>query len=453
MALAAAMSCSMITGWANTAEIVSVTVTDSANNVEDVTAVTNFEVNPSDLVSVKVKIKDTTPAAIADAEATFLTALTDAFGEGKTLSDENIQYVDQQTTAVVEGDSDTEAYAVFTFRPRMQTVNEVTSLKLIGPHVAKVGGTAVTTVKDFAYTVKEADVVMTLTATPATVKVGKEITFTVTVPEGKVVPKTATVTITGVETAPTYADGTFTWSTETAGSYDVKVEADGYVAATTRVTVEADDVVVEPEHKDDVQDAVDKVVKDSNPTVEDGKAEVTLPETVQGGDVNYNVKYDVVSSAPEGKSGVTKEGNKITYAPTADSADVERVEVVATVGTGDAAPGSVSYIYFVKDDIGFGNVFAITDADGKDIFDGANAKVGTAVNSADIATARTKALSIVLGKAGTDSIAKANETLDYNRDGKYLLSEYYIIKRMLEAGDGEAIFTPAKVKAQRPAKN
>lgn len=449
MALAAAMSCSMITGWANTAEIVSVTVTDSANNVEDVTAVTNFEVNPSDLVSVKVKIKDTTPAAIADAEATFLTAITDAFSEGQTLSDDNIQYVDQQTTAVVEGDTDTEAYAVFTFRPRMNG----TALKLSGPHTAKVGGTAVTTVKDFAYTVKEADVVMTLTATPATVKVGEEITFTVTVPEGKDVPETATVTITGVETAPTYANGTFTWSTETAGSYDVKVEADGYVAATTSVTVEADDVVVDEEHKDDVQDAVDKVVTDSNPTVEDGKAEVTLPETVQGGDVNYNVKYDVVSSAPEGKSGVTKEGNKITYAPTADSADVERVEVVATVGTGDAAPGSVSYIYFVKDDIGFGNVFAITDADGKDIFDGANAKVGTAANSADIATARTKALSIVLGKAGTDSIAKADETLDYNRDGKYLLSEYYIIKRMLEAGDGEATFTPANVKAQRPAKN
>ena len=451
MALAAAMSCSMITGWANTAEIVGITVTNTVSNevttvekdtVEGVEKFKDFNVTPEDLVTVTVKIKSENPvAALEDAEATFLTALSTAFGEGVTLSDDNIQYVDQQTTGVAEGAQEgTEATATFKFRPRMQTVNEVTSLKLIGPHVAKVGGTQVTTVQPFSYTVKNADIPLTLAVDNAKPEVGAPVTFTVSVPEGKTLPTSVTVKGIGDDYVATLTDGKFTW-TAAVGTYSVSVSAGEGYSDSSVISIAVDEPVVEIPpvevgKEDEAQDAINKIEVTTNPT--GNEVTLNVEATAGGQKVRYNVDDSSEAITYDAATGA------ITYDQSRATNFAERVKVVTQVGTEEQAISKTSYIFFVPGDISFGNVFALSDAEGKDIF-ADNTIFKNNKNHPEMATARAAALAVALGKSGTDSVAKYTETLDRNDDNKVTLAEYYILKRMITADDSETLYVPSNV--------
>lgn len=448
-ALAAAMSCSMVTGWANTAVIDSITVTPDGGTAADYTNAETFSVSSSDVVTVKVKIMDATPAAIAAAEATFLSYVNVASNNGATLDNTTIQYVDQQTTAadvVEEGEEPGDAYATFTFRPRMSSE----ALMLTGAHTARVGGTSVETPQEFSYTVAEAVKDLNLSVSNPSVTAGDTVTFTVTSTDG--IPSAITVTglPEGYESNYDSTTGQFTW-VAVEGSYSVVISADGYeeVTAVAITVAAADEEELAPEDATDVKEQLDKIVIEANPTSNTVSLGTT---TVTGADgkTEYNVNYDVVATSPD----VTYSNGVITYTDN-PTADITRVAVTATVGTTDnGAQGKTSYIYFVKDDVtlGFGNVFGITSTEGKDIFADDNTLKNNA-NHNDMAMAKTLALSVALGKADKSTLAKADETLNWNRDDKIVLAEYYILKRMLEADENEMTYIPSVVNGNtRPAR-
>lgn len=464
-ALTAVMSCSVITGWANTAEIVSITVTPDGGTAVTYTANDTFSVSSSDLVSVKVKIKDTSAVAIDGAEATFLSYVNTAIGdvegvETVTLDDTTIQYVDQQTTAapVVEtpeegegegeaepaSEDDTDAYAVFTFRPRMSN----DQLKLTGAHTAKVGGTDVDAPAEFAYSVAEAAKDLNLSVDKASVTAGETVTFTVTSADG--LP--SAVTVTGLPDYTSDYDSTtgkFTW-TAVQGTYNVTVSADGYeaVTAVTITVASADEEDLAPEDAEAVKEQLDSIVIEANPT--SNTVELTTTVTGADGETEYNINYDVKSTSND----VTYSNGVITYSDN-PVADVTRVAVTASVGTTDnGAEGKTSYIFFVKDGVtlGFGNVFGIINDAGKDVFadDGTfEAALTNSTLSAEFETARAKALSIVLGKADKNSIAKSDETLNWNYDEEIALSEYNIMRHMLKGSEG---YSPDELPSKRPSK-
>lgn len=440
MALAAAMSCSMITGWANTAQIVSVTVGGEEVVVSETTG---FTVTPEDLVKVKVRIRDTSEDAIEEAEATFLTAMTTAFATGGTLSDSTIEYVDQQTTAIVEGD--TEAYAVFQFRPRVveQTTDEgtVKAPKLRGAHTAKVGGTAVTDVKNFVYEVKAAKDNLTITTAENAVTsfdaglATADVTYTITPAPNAVTG--VTLGDVKVDSANyTYENGALTLKVAylnglAVGKYALVVSAQGCNDATL-----ADAIVVNEAVKEDVAEGdradVSASLKDVVLTPSEDGTSVPLPTDKVG---NYDVKYEIVNE----NEGVEIVDGKITL--NTDVKPFAKVEVKVYAGTGENCSDTKTvYLIPEPEKVAFGNVGLVADG-ANDAFAYDSEADATEQNTAfyemvrdyrEKLTDRVVARNLVLGKGNKADVPHFAGALDYDQDGAFNIAEYRIYKLMMD---------------------
>ncbi|MGN0178807.1 MAG: hypothetical protein ACI4DY_05110, partial [Monoglobaceae bacterium] len=221
-AAALAMSCSMVTGWANGVTITGVKVlsdpvggtgepTVAATYTAEQIAAGDVTLSTAQMLQVTVQLNngaETDPAAAAGD----VTLLSNIYGE-TTLDNGTIQYVDQQTVSTADGT------ATITFRPRT-TVNstEANTNKVaagLGKFVAKAGGTDVTTTAGFNYTVEAPKVDMAVNPASVEIKSGESASFTVpagmtnvVVKEGSTVLSTTyegtTLTITGLTEVKTH---------------------------------------------------------------------------------------------------------------------------------------------------------------------------------------------------------------------------------------------------------
>lgn len=462
---AAAMSCTMLTGFANTAAITKVEVkSDGAEPVEYTgEAINGIKVNPSQQVTVTVRLAGDgdEAAALADAEATFLSYLNAAENDenGQQYTNDTIQYIDQKATG-------NDGTVSFTFRPR---TNLGANKDGIGEFTAKAGGVDVATPAAINYSVEEAKIPLTLTAgtegADATIELGSEndtAAYKLSVPVGKELPAADKITVklnnitlanTAEITYYTYdvATGVITINAsaltsagiDAAGPYNVVVSAENYVdsaAATLNVTDKPSEV---PENKvDDVQKALNDISVNTNPTVDSNGATVELEKKVTVSGDDYSIAYDISYD----NTVVEVNGTTITYTPNENSKFAERVTVNATVGGAANKIAKTYDIYFVKPGktISFGNVTAIADEAGEDAF--AIGKVLPAASDANILEARAKALNIALDRAGLDTIAKAEDTLDYDQDHNIALAEYRIYKLMIEH---DPMYTPELIQQER----
>ena len=465
VAMSAAMSCSMVTGWANTAEIVSVLKNDV---VVDLTT-SSLEVTPNDVVKVNVKINDTSSAAIEGAEATFLsyvnTAVTTVEGvDTITLDNTTIQYVDQQTTAVPEGSEEgTAAYATFTFRPRMNAAG--TGLLLSGAHTAKVGGTSVDSPTPFTYTVAAAKIDMTVTGNTTAYTQGNtsDTAFTLNLASDVTPSKVMLGSVELTDSDYTYASGTLTilktyldtlTVTENT-SYNLVVSASGYNDGTlaSAITINA---VVEDDVKEEEKDAVVEDLKDvtipTNVTVdtENNKASIALNSGTTTGE--YEVKYAINKQT----GGVSIENNAIVLDTSVKP--FAKVEVKVYAGTGETAY-DVKTVYIVPEPekVGFGNIglhtdgasdpFVYVDAEDVDEDEAFKTYVNDTIGSTVKLEQRAIARNIVLGKGSKNDLPHFEGALDYNQDGNLALAEYRIYKLMMDGNDENHTFS--KVNAAR----
>lgn len=450
-AAAVTVSCTAMTGFANTIDITKVVIKDGTTKVEEYGGEKpipeKFEVNPSQMVEVTVKLSNG-ENAVANAEATFLSYLKSLeTAENAEYNNSNIQYVAQEAT-------DTEGTVTFAFRPR-----ETIGTNGRGEFVAKAGGTDVTAPDSVYYDVVDPIIELTIAATNDAIitlgTAGDTAAYTLTAPEGKALPTEITVklgeTALTKDTDYTYANGTITIkdtalttaAISTAGSYTISVAANGYnVNGTAALEVKpAQTVVVPDEDKEKVQEALNNIAVNANPEVSETGATVTL-EPKAG-------EYDITYAISGGSSAISQSGTTITYTPVDGGKFAERVTVKATVGDENSNISRTYDIYFVKPGvtINFGNITAIAAADGvSDAF--ATADSLAAVNAGDITEARAKALNIVLGRQHKSTVAKAEDTLDYNGDDTIALAEYRIYMLMVEGAEG---YSPEAVKAARAA--
>lgn len=445
------MSFSMVTGWANTAEIISVLKNDAAVDLTQ-----SFEVTPNDVVEVKVKITDgADPAAVLEAvEATFLTYKynTDGTDGALLLDNTTIQYVDQQTTAKAvdsEGNATGDAYATFTFRPRMNGE----ALLLSGAHTAMVGGTAVDLPTPFSYTVAEAKIDMTVTGdTKAYIQGNTSNTaFTLNLASDVTPSKVMLGSVELTASDYTYESGTLTilatylntLAVTENTSYALVVSATGYndgtlAQAITINALAADEVPVDKQTE--VNDALKEI------TIGNGRSEIELP-TVQA--AGYDVSYAIVGEA----EGVSISDGKLVLNTSVKP--FAKVDVQVYAGTGEACK-DVKTVYLIPEPekVGFGNIglhtagiadpFVYDSEITQDQFmEKVNALDSTA-KANDLATA----LNIVLydRQADIDALPHFESALDYVKDGKLTLAEYRIYKLMME---GNSVHTFEAVNTSR----
>lgn len=441
MALAVAMSCSMITGWANTATISQVKVTGTDGYTQTFTdSFENIKIDPSHLVEVTVDIKndDTTPAT--EVEATFL-SYKDPGAETLVLSDSNIMYVDQATTDKETGK------AVFKFRPRTGTTVDA----WVGDFIAKAGGTAVTDVDDVAYNVGALAKILGLEAVTAEVFAGGDnIVLNVSCTQNSVgvnVPSfvvTKTSTVDGAS-AEEIATDSYNYNAENktltinnnafeVGTYNIAISATGYTAsANVLVTVKEEEQEVQPDEIPEGKEEETEVAL-NNATVNVTDNVATLPTEITVGEEKLTVVSEVINK--DTLSDVTISGNTVTYNKETATKFAEKVTIVTTVGTGENAKTKTQNIYFVKDDsvpVSFGNVSAIATTAGNDAF--ASQSNLKEVNEADLNTARADALNIALGKGDKTQVLNWKQSLDFNNNDEIAISEYFIMKRMIEVRD------------------
>lgn len=423
-AAALAMSCSMVTGWANGVEIVDVKVLNSATdegtsfkNAEGV--IENVKLNTEQMLQVTVKLTNGAAEnpAVAAGDVTFLSNIN---GENITLDNSTIQYVDQQTAS-------TDGTATITFRPRMSIGTQG-----VGAFIAKAGGTDVANTAEFNYTVVAPSVPLSASIGGAITE-GNDAVITLTVPEGKNLPGAGTVTVkdgTNDATVKSYdnATGTLTVSGLTAGLHKLVISADGYVSTSVDVTVNSANVPVDPNDKPGVTTDVKDKLGAMKPA-DDGS--VTVPTSEKTADGKYNINYTVTTS-DDTKINKGADG-KITLANNVFGA---KITVTASVGTDDPVTAKKD-IYLVADpnvNISFGNLDLISDSNGADAFASSTALSNAALTETQMTGIKAEALNYALDRRTPD--AAINSAVDYDLNGDVTLSEYRMLKLMLEGTEG-----------------
>lgn len=431
-AAAFAMSCTMVTGWANTATIESVEIVIGETRTP---VAENGKIAPSDYVEVTVKVmNEADPAvAVAAAQATFLSYLkeVDTVGSEKVLDNTTIQYVDQGTTGE-------DGKVVFGFRPRFTT----------GDYIAKAGGDDVAAPDSFIYSVEKPKTQLTLEAKDATVTVG-EVADVATFTMGGIDGATIVVKVDGTA----LAEGQYSISGTTltinnsvfteAKEYSVIITAEGdfIESAVAKVVASAKQVVVPDEDVPEVEDKVEALA----PVVSGGTATLTPSITTNGG-VEVPVTY---APATEDADKVTITDGKVELK---DGLFAAKVTINATVEGTEI--GSQKTIYLIPDNavISFGNLALIADADGNCAFaDDTEFEIARKANETAITETKVEAINYAIGRRGEDAEKHPHfeETLDFKRDGGVSLAEYRILKLML---DGDADYAPSKVNTHRNEK-
>ena len=430
VALAAAMSCSMISAFANTVSIESIKVLDNASDTGTVADKSSVSLTPEQLLQVTVKLSPDSGATLSAGDITFLSYK----GDGTTLDNTTIQYVDQQTTTI---DSNA-GTATITFRPR-------TGLDT-GIFTAKTGGTDVTTAESFNYTVAEADADMTMTLSGTTVEAGGSITVTLASGETKIAGATVKATksddstvVNAVESEA--KDGTYTLTLATAGTYSVSVDkVEGYkqVAAQTVTVTAKTPTGPSDEDKNNAQTGLDDAIGGISAK---GAGELTLPEkvTTAGNSEGYTINYTIENA----DSNAEISGGKLTLKEGKFGA---KVQLKADLGNGVSNTKTV-YLFATGTDeesISFGNIDMIAAADGSDAFDD-NTSFALIDSNYDYTAAAAEILNLALGRGNIANVPKG--AVDINLDGNVTLAEYRMFKLLIDSS--ETYYVPSSFAAAR----
>ncbi len=429
VALAAAMSCSMISAFANTVSIESIKVLNNASDAGTAADKSSVSLTPEQLLQVTVKLSPDSGATLSAGDITFLSYK----GDGTTLDNTTIQYVDQQTTTI----DNNAGTATITFRPR-------TGLGT-GTFTAKAGGTDVSTADTFSYTVAEEDADMTMTLSNATVEAGGSITVTLASGETKIAGATVKATksddstvVNAVESEA--KDGTYILTFATAGTYSVSVDkVEGYKqVAAQNVTVTAKTPTgPSDEDKNNAQTGLDDAIGGISAK---GAGELTLPEkvTTAGNSEGYTISYTIEDT----KSNAEISGGKLTLKEGKFGA---KVQLKADLGNGVSNTKTV-YLFATgtnEDSISFGNIDMIAAADGSDAFDDDTSF--EAIGSHDYTAAAAEILNLALGRGNIANVPKG--AVDINLDGNVTLAEYRMFKLLIDSS--ETYYVPSAFAAAR----
>lgn len=436
---ALAILCSMVTVFAdpvNTVDIEKVEVltegSETTVSYENDLSTRDITLTQEQLLKVTISLKNSEDVALNEGDITFLSYTNGT--DTSDLSDDNIQYIDQGSVATAENNK-----VIVTFRPRV-TLDT-------GTFVAKAGGTDAE-VDSFTYTVTEAEknLVLTSTCGPITPSEG-DATFTVAVEDSSAAPEGLTsVKIDGNDVDYTYAEGILTIANANVGAvgtHSVVVTATGYKAsnAATYTVSAPPSAPITPDQAGDAQAALDKI--EFAPEVQgDGTSVIEIPDSVNIGPEDAPVHADVVSKVTvntnDGAVAYDEATGKITYNPEAENAHfVSKVVITTTIkGENGNDVTSKKTVYLTPNEnttAAFGNFAVIADANGDDAFT-TDEKLAAADDN-EINNARVEALNITLGRQNMDTVFKAEDTLDYDQDGYFVLAEYRIIKLMFEGTD------------------
>lgn len=422
-AAALAMSCSMVTGWANGVTITGVKVLSdpvrgtgepevaATYTAEQIAAGAAVTLSTAQMLQVTVALNDgTAESAAAAGDVTFLSNIANA----QTLNNDSIQYVDQQTVSTTDGT------ATITFRPRMSIGTQG-----VGSFIAKAGGTDVATTAEFNYTVETPKVDMRVDPALVTIKSGESASFTVPAGMTNVVVKEGSTALDS--SAVSYSETTLTITGLTeVKTHNLVISAAGY--NDKAVTVVVNSAVVEIP-KDDVGN-VDTALGAGLDNVTQGGTSAELP--AKAGD------YDVAYSIPDGdpnKDKVTLTDNTIALKSGVFAA---KVTVSASVGKNGQVKDTKD-IYLVAEgttQIAFGNLGLISDSTGADAFttQGNVTSLGADVKADLKANVLNYALDRRDHAADLGNVVKS--AVDYDLNGDVTLSEYRMLKLMLEGTAG-----------------
>jgi len=461
--IALAMICSMVTAFAtNTVVIESIEVLKEGEENPVVTfaaTADNIALKQDQLLKVTLHLEGGDPAAILESgDITFLSYKDGT--EPSALADGTIQYIDQGSVATAEGNK-----VVVTFRPRVTLGT--------GTFEAKAGGTEAA-VETFDYEVTNADVNMTVSGGATFYDEQEEdVVFTTNVPnDGSI----SAVKIGGVALVPE-TDYTLDKTGEyikvtvlqakvddlAVGTHTVTISADGFVDGTGTIKINEQEYVVPDDNKDEAQAGLDSALNDALQTdiaPVDGSFTVSGLNnvTVSVGGEEKSVEFTLDTTASTPGVALDEDGN-LTYTPEEGvSPFVGKAKIEAKVGTNVSI---VKDVYFIPADtkIGFGNVTALDNnlADafkptGSDDEKKAAFADFLTANEAAIKTADDLALAVAAGRAETDTIAQATETLSFNGDNVITLNEYNIYRKMVGGFTGFDIVTVTRERAERYGK-
>lgn len=434
VALAAAMSCSMISAFANTVSIESIKVLNNASDAGAAADKSSVSLTPEQLLQVTVKLSPESGATLSAGDITFLSYS----GDGTKLDNTTIQYVDQQTATIAE--DKTNGTATITFRPRTGWGT--------GTFTAKAGGTDVTTAESFNYTVAEASKTMTMTGTNVSFEVGGTATFelkdkdsaafadgtAMTVKNGTT---TLTTTTSDTDVYYAYASGVLSVYNLPVGNHNISVSIDGYNDASAAVVVTAKTPTgPSDEDKNNAQNGLDNAIGN----ISKGTSEIDLPSTVTTTEKpdGYTISYTIEDT----NSNAAISGGKLTLKEGKFGA---KVQLKADLGNGVSNTKTV-YLFATgtnEDSISFGNIDMIAAADGSDAFDDdANF---AAIGSHDYTAAAAEILNLALGRGNIANVPKG--AVDINLDGTVTLAEYRMFKLLIDSS--EAYYVPSNFAAAR----
>ena len=430
VALAAAMSCSMISAFANTVSIESIKVLNNASDAGTAADKSSVSLTPEQLLQVTVKLSPESSATLSAGDITFLSYKPAEDGAEQVLDNTTIQYVDQQTTTI----DNNAGTATITFRPR-------TGLGK-GTFTAKAGGTDVTTAESFNYTVAEASKTMTMTADTQTITAGGSVVITLKDSDGAPVDGaavTATAENVTAVSGTTDSKGQCTLTFTTAGTYTISAVKDNYtLGSTITVQVNSASTSVPTEDVDSAKAGLENAIKNI-PT--NGKlSSITLPSNKVITDNNqngYEIKYEISSNAA-----VQLTGNELKLA---DNYFGAKVQLTAKLGDNVADTKTV-YLFkdgVTEDNISFGNIDMIAAADGSDAFDDDTSF--EAIGSHDYTAAAAEILNLALGRGNIANVPKG--AVDINLDGTVTLAEYRMFKLLIDSS--EVYYVPSNFAAAR----
>ncbi len=426
VALAAAMSCSVISAFANTVSIESIKVLNNASDAGTAADKSSVSLTPEQLLQVTVKLSPDSGATLSAGDITFLSYK----GDGTTLDNTTIQYVDQQTTTI----DNNAGTATITFRPR-------TGLGT-GTFTAKAGGTDVTTAESFNYTVAEASKTMTMTADTQTITAGGSVVITLkdsdNAPvEGAAV--TATAENVAAVSGTTDSKGQCTLTFTTAGTYTISAVKDNYtLGSTITVQVNSASTSVPTEDVDSAKAGLEEAIK--NIPTNSKSSSITLPSdkvTTDNNQNGYEIKYEISSN-----EAVQLTGNELKLA---DNYFGAKVQLTAKLGDNVADTKTV-YLFATGTDeesISFGNIDMIAAADGSDAF--ADDDKFKAISDYDYTAAAAEILNLALGRGNIANVPKG--AVDINLDGNVTLAEYRMFKLLIDSS--ETYYVPSNFAAAR----
>ena len=442
----ALMMCStMVVGFAEgevaAIEITKVELLDSDGEVEDTYTGDDIDTATISLDSAQMLRVTAQVTDVANAQVSFLSYETPKDGSDASYTNDTIQYLDQ----VAASDN----VAIFTFRPRASLGT--------GTFVAMTGATSVAEADRFTYKVEDSTPTLSITATDAKAEFGKEDdTVMFTIASSDSILPTADALSVYVDYADEQSvalakDGTaYTYDAETGvivilnaavgsvGNHTATVSAEGYNMPATPANYTVTAFVESPLEGEEEEKAAQDAVNEINHTVEktEGYQKIDMANTeIQIGEFDKTVAVKHTFNYDNNDGALSVQDGKLVYDESARTKFASNVTITSAV-VGDDDVSKTQTIYFIPDDvqISFGNLTALAKSDNpmEDAF-ASDAGIA-AISTGDKSDALTIALNVTMGRGTFNDVARATDTIDYVKDGKFVLAEYRIIKLLM---DGE----------------